>query len=63
MGLENLIAAVDKVRYPDVLLLIAGVLVSTLQVQIVLGWSVLGFVSDQQLGLAYRAADFPWYPQ
>jgi len=38
MGLENLIAAVDKVRkrYPDVLLLIAGkgVLRSTLQVQI-----------------------------
>jgi glycosyltransferase involved in cell wall biosynthesis len=71
MGLENLIAAVDKVRkrYPDVLLLIAGkgVLRSTLQVQIEeLELSehvrLLGFVSDQQLGLAYRAADFSVVP-
>jgi glycosyltransferase involved in cell wall biosynthesis len=71
MGLENLIAAADKVRkgYPDVLLLIAGkgVLSSTLQAQIeelelTEHVRLLGFVSDQQLSLAYRAADFSIVP-
>jgi glycosyltransferase involved in cell wall biosynthesis len=71
MGLENLIAAMDKVRrqYPDVLLLIAGKgsLAETLQAQIEeLGLTeqvrLLGFVSDQDLGLAYRAADFSVVP-
>jgi glycosyltransferase involved in cell wall biosynthesis len=71
MGLENLIAAMDKVRrqYPDVLLLIAGkgALTETLQVQIeelglVEQVRLLGFVSDRDLGLAYRAADFSIVP-
>ncbi len=71
MGLENLIAAMDKVRrqYPDVLLLIAGkgALTETLQAQIEeLGLAeqvrLLGFVSDRDLGLAYRAADFSVVP-
>jgi glycosyltransferase involved in cell wall biosynthesis len=71
MGLENLIAAMDKVRrqYPDVLLLIAGkgALAETLQAQIEeLGLTeqvrLLGFVSDQDLELAYRAADFSVVP-
>lgn len=71
MGLENLIAAVDQVRkrYPDVLLLIAGkgTLMPTLQAQIeTLGLTdhvrLLGFVSDQDLALAYRAATFSVVP-
>jgi glycosyltransferase involved in cell wall biosynthesis len=71
MGLENLIAAIDRVRrhYPEVLLLIAGkgTLGPTLQAQIdelELNNHVrlLGFVSDRDLVLAYRAADFSVVP-
>lgn len=71
MGLENLIAAISQVRqhYPEVLLLIAGkgALRATLQAQIDamdLGENVhlLGFVSEQDLIFAYRAADFTVVP-
>ena len=71
MGLENLISAIAQVRqqYPEVLLLIAGkgVLKPTLQAQIeqlglVEQVRLLGFVSEQDLGLAYRAADFSVVP-
>lgn len=71
MGLENLVAAMEQVRnyHPDALLLIAGKgsLGPTLQAQIEeLGLNehvhLLGFVPDQHLGLAYRAADFSVMP-
>lgn len=71
MGLENLITAIDKVRYyqPDVLLMIAGKgeLMPTLQQQIKelnLSQNVrlLGFVADEQLPIAYRAANFSVVP-
>ena len=71
MGLENLIAAMDKVRhqYPDVLLMIAGkgALRETLEHQIKdLNLTdhvrLLGFVSDEDLALAYRAATLSIVP-
>lgn len=71
MGLENLIAAVDKVRhhYPEVLLQIAGkgALASTLKAQIEqLGLTehvrLLGYVPDEKLALAYRAVDLTVVP-
>ncbi|MDJ0702673.1 MAG: glycosyltransferase family 4 protein [Leptolyngbyaceae cyanobacterium MO_188.B28] len=71
MGLENLISAVEKVRthHPEVLLLIAGKgsLRSTLQAQIdELGLGdhvrLLGYIPDQNLVQAYRAANFSVVP-
>lgn len=71
MGLENLIAAMVEVRrsYPDVLLLIAGKgsLESELREQIEgLGLQnavkLLGFLPDEQLPVAYRAADLSIVP-
>jgi glycosyltransferase involved in cell wall biosynthesis len=71
MGLENLIAAIDKVRYlhPDVLLYIAGrgELASILKTQIEeLELSehvcLLGYLAEQQLPLAYRGANFSVVP-
>jgi glycosyltransferase involved in cell wall biosynthesis len=71
MGLENLIAAIDKVRHyhPDILLYIAGKgeLAQTLQAQIKeLELSehvhLLGYLAEQQLPLAYRAANFSVVP-
>jgi len=71
MGLERLIAAMAEVRrhVPDVLLLIAGrgPLADALQAQIdALGLAqhvrLLGFVPDEQLPLAYRAADLTVVP-
>ena len=71
MGLENLIAAMDKVRryYPDVLLYIAGkgALAARLQAQIeelelTEHVRLLGYLPDEQLPLAYRAANFSVVP-
>ena len=71
MGLENLIAAIVRVRdcFPDVLLYIAGkgALAKTLQAQIEeLGLTnnvkLLGYVPDEQLPLCYRAANFSVVP-
>lgn len=71
MGLENLITAMVTVKatQPDALLLIAGrgALAETLQNQIeTLGLSdnvrLLGYVSDEDLVLAYRAANFSVVP-
>jgi glycosyltransferase involved in cell wall biosynthesis len=71
MGLENAIAAMQQVRqqHPDALLLIAGKgeLQDTLQTQIQtlgLGEQVklLGYLPDEQLPLAYRAATFSMVP-
>ncbi len=71
MGLERLITAMAEVRrqVPDVLLLIAGrgPLAEALQAQIdALGLArhvrLLGFVPDEQLPLAYRAADLTVVP-
>jgi glycosyltransferase involved in cell wall biosynthesis len=71
MGLENLIAAIAQVRrdHPDVLLLIAGKgeLAAELQQQIVeldLTHNVrlLGFLPDEDLPLAYRAANLSVVP-
>ncbi len=71
MGLENLITAIDKVRHycPAVLLYIAGkgVLAETLQAQIEAlkltnHVCLLGYITDEQLPLAYRAADFSVVP-
>lgn len=71
MGLENLIAAIAKVRqkYPDVLLLIAGkgaiadALRSQIQeLQLEDHVQLLGFVSDQDLAIAYRAAELSIVP-
>lgn len=70
-GLENLVNAMSAVRqrYPDALLLIAGKgeLAETLQQQIesldlTNQVRLLGFVSENQLALAYRAADFSIVP-
>ena len=70
-GLENLVSAMSAVRqrYPDALLLIAGKgeLAETLQQQIksldlTNHVRLLGFVSEDQLALAYRAADFSIMP-
>lgn len=71
MGLENLIGAIAEVkpRYPDIMLYIAGKgpLRPTLETLIKeLGLeenvSLLGFVSDEQLPVMYRAADFSIVP-
>jgi glycosyltransferase involved in cell wall biosynthesis len=71
MGLENLITAMSQVRshYPDVLLYIAGkgVLANTLQTQIeelelTNNVQLLGYLSDEQLPLCYRAANFSVVP-
>jgi glycosyltransferase involved in cell wall biosynthesis len=71
MGIENLVAAMAQVKqqHPDALLLIAGKgpLTATLAAQIeTLGLAdnvkLLGFVPDDQLALAYRAADFSIVP-
>lgn len=71
MGLENLIAAIAKVRdrYPDVMLYIAGkgALAETLQQQILESElenniKLLGYVSDLHLPLCYRAANFSVIP-
>jgi glycosyltransferase involved in cell wall biosynthesis len=71
MGLENLIAAIDKVRHyhRDILLYIAGkgALATSLQAQIeeldlTNHIQLLGYVPDEQLPLAYRAANFSVVP-
>lgn len=71
MGLENLIAAVDEVRshHPDILLYIGGkgTLAQTLQAQIEARQltehvRLLGYLPDEQLPLAYRAADLSIVP-
>ena len=71
MGLENLLTAIDRVRtqYPDILLYIAGkgALAGTLQQQIndlnlTNHVSLLGYLPDEQLPLAYRAANFSVVP-
>jgi glycosyltransferase involved in cell wall biosynthesis len=71
MGLENLIAAIDKVRqiHPDVLLLIAGKgdQHAALQAQIQElhlehHVKLLGFMPDEHLPLAYRSANFSVVP-
>ncbi len=71
MGLENLITAMAEVCkvYPDILLYIAGKgeLATTLQTQITdLGLDdnvkLLGYVSDEDLPVCYRAANFSVVP-
>ncbi|MGF1481322.1 MAG: glycosyltransferase family 4 protein [Cyanophyceae cyanobacterium] len=71
MGLENLIAAIAKIRdrHPDLMLYIAGkgALAATLQKQIAEleldnNVKLLGFVSDEDLPLCYRAANFSVVP-
>ncbi len=71
MGLENLVAAMAKVRTvcPDALLYIAGKgeLAATLQTQIAEleldnNVKLLGYVSDEDLPLCYRAANFSVVP-
>lgn len=71
MGLENLIAAmaIVKQQHPDAMLMIAGkgAMAETLQTQIdELGLSeqvkLLGYVPDEDLLLAYRAANFSIVP-
>jgi glycosyltransferase involved in cell wall biosynthesis len=71
MGLENLIEAIATVRqkHPDVLLLIAGkggiadALQSQIQeLQLEDHVKLLGFVSDQDLAIAYRAAELTIVP-
>lgn len=71
MGLENLIAAIAivKAQYPDVLLLIAGKgsiadnLRSQIQaLQLEDHVQLLGFVPDQDLATAYRAAEMSIVP-
>ncbi|PZU97657.1 MAG: glycosyl transferase family 1 [Pseudanabaena sp.] len=71
MGLENLISAIATVRksHPDVLLLIAGkgAIASSLQLQIQEMQlqdyvKLLGFVPDQDLAIAYRAAEMTVVP-
>lgn len=71
MGLENLVSAIHQVRHqhPDVQLMIAGkgALQEELESQIQdLGLSdhvrLLGFVSDEDLALAYRAANLSIVP-
>ena len=71
MGLENLIAAIALVRkqYPEVLLLIAGkgaiaeALRSQInELQLQNHVQLLGFVPDQDLAIAYRAAELTIVP-
>jgi glycosyltransferase involved in cell wall biosynthesis len=71
MGLENLITAIAEVRkqHPDVLLLIAGkgTLADTLrsqiqELQLEDHVQLLGFVPDQDLAIAYRAAELSIVP-
>lgn len=71
MGLENLIAAIAQVKqqHPDVLLLIAGKgaiaenLRSQIQeMQLTDHVQLLGFVPDQDLAIAYRAAELSIVP-
>ncbi|OYQ64323.1 glycosyl transferase family 1 [Pseudanabaena sp. SR411] len=71
MGLENLIASIALVRkqHPDVLLLIAGkgaiagALRSQIQeLQLENHVKLLGFVPDQDLAIAYRAAELSIVP-
>ena len=71
MGLENLIQAIARVKtqYPDILLYIAGkgALADTLQAQIAeLNLTnhvhLLGYLPDEQLPTAYRAANFSIVP-
>ncbi|WP_019506517.1 glycosyltransferase family 4 protein [Pleurocapsa sp. PCC 7319] len=71
MGLENLVAAMAKVRtvYPDILLHIAGKgeLATTLKTQIAEleledNVKLLGYIPDEQLPLCYRAANFSVVP-
>lgn len=71
MGLENLIAAMLEVRnrFPDVLLYIAGegILAESLKAQIAEleladHVKLLGYVSDEELPLCYRAANFSVVP-
>ena len=71
MGLEDLVAAADRVRQsvPDVLVMIAGrgALEPELRAQIAARGlqdhvRLLGFVSDDDLPLAYRAADLSVVP-
>jgi glycosyltransferase involved in cell wall biosynthesis len=71
MGLENLISAIAQVRryHPDVLLLIAGKgaiatnLRSQIQeLQLENHVQLLGFVRDQDLAIAYRAAELSIVP-
>ena len=71
MGLENLISAMALIRdrYPDILLYIAGkgALEEILQTQIqelelTNNVKLLGYVSDEQLPLCYRAANFSVVP-
>ena len=71
MGLENLIRAIARIRveYPDVLLYIAGkgALAETLQEQIneldlTSHVRLLGYLPDEQLPIAYRAANFSVVP-
>lgn len=71
MGLDHLITAIDQVRhhYPEVLLYIAGKgeLATTLQAQIEAlnlqdHVKLLGYLPDEDLPLAYRAADLSVVP-
>jgi len=71
MGLENLISAIALVRkqHPDVLLLIAGkgAIANTLrsqiqELQLEDHVKLLGFVPDQDLAIAYRAAELSIVP-
>ncbi len=71
MGLENLITAMAQVRdrFPDVLLYIAGkgALADTLktkitELQLTNNVKLLGYISDEQLPLCYRAANFSIVP-
>ena len=71
MGLENLVAAMPQVQkqYPDIMLYIAGkgALAETLQQQInelelQNNVKLLGYVSDEDLPLCYRAANFSVIP-
>lgn len=71
MGLENLLSAIDIVRkqHPDILLYIAGkgALADTLQQQInelelTQHVQLLGYIADEKLPLAYRAANFSVVP-
>ena len=71
MGLENLIRAIARIKaqYPDVLLYIAGKgdLAETLQVQIaeldlINHVCLLGYLPDEKLPIAYRAANFSVVP-
>ncbi len=71
MGLENLITAIAQVRlsYPDILLYIAGTgaISATLQAQVEAlelqkNVQLLGYLPEEQLPLAYRAANFSVVP-